>query len=89
MHSHQYGTTVFIYNGDYSGDVKIMRISEHEHKPLLTTDAYESLPTIPSADLFAFIAGAVRDIKISTMEGATPSEILGLPANKERDSRID
>lgn len=65
MHSFVTDGTAFTCSSDLSGDVEIMRLDD------------ESRMSIPGADLLAFVAEVVRLQKISELETASGSEILG------------
>ena len=63
MHTTEIGKTLFIHNGDYSGDVTIKVKKGDEIK-------------IPLDDLLEFVGGYVRDQKISKLEQMSGKEVL-------------
>ena len=64
MHTFKSNRTTFIFNGDYSGEVKILD--------------EENQVTVDSEDLVAFVAQMKRSKKISELEQTDDSELLGL-----------
>ena len=64
MHSQQIGETLFTHNGDLSGNVTIRRDG--------------STIEVPGIHLIEFVAKYVAQEKISQLEGADASEILGI-----------
>lgn len=64
MHTTVYKDTRFHHNGDFSGDIRIVR------------DGREM--EVPFKDILALVARFVRDERIAVLEQATPREILGL-----------
>lgn len=57
----------FIHNGDFSGDVIIVR-----------GDGEETFE-VPFAALVSIVAAWARDVKIAKLEGANERKVLGLP----------
>ncbi len=64
MHSKDIGKTLFVFNGDFSGNIQITRDG-------CTVE-------VPGVHLLEFVAGWVADEKIAQLEQASPSEILGI-----------
>jgi hypothetical protein len=61
---------VFLHNGDFSGDVKIIRFKEGE---------WSREVEVPFDALVSLVAKWARDVKIAKLEDASEHEILGLP----------
>lgn len=67
------GSTVFHHNGDYSGDVDIVRGSY----------AREKCIRVPFWQIKRLVAEFVRAEKMRRIENATSDELLGLASGKE------
>lgn len=63
------GSTVFHHNGDYSGDVDIVR----------STQAGEKFIRVPFWQLRRLVAEYIRSEKIGQIENATDRELMGIP----------
>lgn len=71
-HTTEIGDWAFIHNGDYSGDVRVVapgRPGECGPRPSIE---------VPGAVLFAFLARAVRNMKVAKMENTSDAEALGI-----------
>jgi hypothetical protein len=85
MHSSQYNGFNFLYNGDYSGDIKIQDDMGNDLAPT-TVDAMITVINTPTVDdiqyvlpFRAFVAEAIRAVTISTIEQMSTDEILASP----------
>lgn len=70
MHSFKTGNTVFLHNGDFSGNVRIQTFVDEK---------LDKESTLPYKDMKALVAQEVRQQKISKIENAEDDEILNLP----------
>lgn len=69
------GSTVFHHDGDYSGDVEIIRED---------SSGAQARVWIPFWQLRRLVAEYVRTEKIGQLENATDRELLGLPTPPRR-----
>ena len=76
MHTTQSGNTTFIHNGDYSGEVEIIR-SDPAGK---TTRII-----VPFRDLVAIVASAVRQARTTAIEAMNDADLLGIDPDALRD----
>ena len=81
MHSADFGTHVFLYNSDLSGDVKIIKkLTEDEMKNMSTAEiiAAQCEIEVPGHILLDFVADYVRNERIAKLEQMSTDEILGV-----------
>ncbi len=65
-HTEYHGSTTFIFNGDYSGDVEIMHNDGGAAR-------------VPMSDLLGFLAMYIRNRKIERLESSmTDDEVFGI-----------
>lgn len=74
-HSFQTEKVTIIHNGDYSGDAEI--VVPYSAGALETHQGVEYVRIhVPTEDLLAFVAEAIRDKMITRIERASADEIL-------------
>jgi hypothetical protein len=61
--------TTFIYNGDYSGEVKIISVGDNGNSVSVI---------VPMKDLVEFVSNMVRSKRIEELEDADPATLLGV-----------
>jgi hypothetical protein len=65
----------FHHNGNFSGNVTIVRERYRDGPSLVSTDEVE----VPFDALVSLVAKWARDVRLAKLEDATEREVLGLP----------
>ena len=67
MHTTEVNDTLFVHNGDFSGDVEVR--------------TFEGRLSVPFADLKALVACYVRQVRANELEDMSDDEVLGIFLN--------